>query len=88
MEWGGKPPRTQGLFRATERAIRSDRHFWATLNYIHDNPVRHGYAATWMEWPWSSIREYLQENDPTEVPRIWEEYPILDYGKGWDDPSL
>ena len=30
------------FFRAVERAMRSDRHYWATLNYVHHNPVRHG----------------------------------------------
>lgn len=49
------------FFRAVERAMRSDRHFWATLNYIHHNPVRHGYVARWTEWPWSSASEYLAQ---------------------------
>ena len=30
------------FFRAVERAMRSDRRFWATLNYVHHNPVHHG----------------------------------------------
>jgi putative transposase len=33
------------FFRAVERSMRSDRHFWATLNYVHHNPVRHGYVV-------------------------------------------
>jgi REP element-mobilizing transposase RayT len=40
------------FFRVVERAMRSDRHYWATLNYIHHNPVRHGYAECWTDWPW------------------------------------
>ena len=39
------------FFRAVERAMRSDRHYWATLNYVHHNPVRHGYVAHWTDWP-------------------------------------
>ena len=27
------------FFRAVERAMRSDRHYWASLNYVHHNPV-------------------------------------------------
>ena len=38
--------------RIVERAMRSDRHFWATLNYAHHNPVHHGYVARWTDWPW------------------------------------
>jgi len=25
--------------------MRSEGHFWATLNYVHHNPVHHGYAV-------------------------------------------
>src|SRR5437588_1916735 len=40
--WNGEE-QTRGrkvFFRAVERAMRSDRHYWATLNYVHHNPVR------------------------------------------------
>src|SRR3954470_19228514 len=39
--WNGEE-RMRGrkvFFRAVERAMRSERHYWATLNYIHHNPV-------------------------------------------------
>ncbi len=74
------------FFRSVERAIRSDRHYWATLNYVHHNPVRHGYVERWLDWPWSSAREYLQQTGVKEATRIWKDYPIRDYGKGWDEP--
>ena len=31
-------------FRYTDRAMRSQRHYYTTLNYIHYNPVKHGYV--------------------------------------------
>jgi putative transposase len=76
------------FFRAVERAMRSDRHFWATLNYVHHNPVRHGYVARWTDWPWSSAAEYLARTDPAEAKRIWREYPLGDYGRGWDEQAM
>lgn len=76
------------FFRAAERAMRSDRHFWATLNYVHHNPVHHGYVERWTDWPWSSAAEYLARTDPEEAKRIWCGYPLNEYGKGWDDPGL
>jgi putative transposase len=76
------------FFRAVERAMRSDRHYFATLNYVHHNPVHHGYVERWADWPWSSAQTYLAETDPDEAKRIWREYPIRDYGKGWDEPAL
>lgn len=74
--------------RATDRAMRSQEHFWATLNYLHHNPVRHGYVSKWQEWPWSSAREYLAKQGADEAARSWKAYPVLDYGAGWDDASL
>jgi putative transposase len=74
--------------RATDRAMRSQEHFWATLNYLHHNPVRHGYVSKWQEWPWSSAREYLAKQGADSAARIWKAYPVLDYGAGWDDACL
>ena len=76
------------FFRAVERAMRSDRHYWATLNYVHHNPVRHGYVARWTDWPWSSATEYLALRGAEEAKRIWQDYPLRDYGKDWDAPEM
>ncbi len=72
-------------FNYFDRHMQSDRHYWATLNYIHHNPVHHGYVARWQDWPHSSVHNYLAEVGRDEATRIWKEYPLLDYGKGWDD---
>ncbi len=68
--------------------MRSERHFWATLNYVHNNPVRHGYVERCQDWPFSSAREFLEQMGRKEAERIWREYPVLNYGEGWDDPDL
>ncbi len=68
--------------------MRSDRHFWATLNYVHHNPVRHGYVARWAEWPWSSASDYLAQIGVEAAKRIWTGFPIRDYGKDWDKPEM
>ena len=73
---------------AAERFMRNERHFWATINYVHNNPVRHGYVEKWQDWPYSSAKEYLERVGHDEAARIWREYPIRGYGKGWDDPGL
>ncbi len=74
--------------RCNDRKIRSDRHRWATLNYIHHNPVHYGYVRQWQDWPFSSARRYLEQVGREEAQRCWTDYPILDYGKGWDDPDM
>ena len=71
-------------YNAFERFIRSERHFWASLNYVHNNPVHHHYVEKWQDWPWSSAGEFLAQYGRDEVLRLWREYPLLDYGKKWD----
>jgi putative transposase len=73
--------------RCADRAMRNEAHVHATVNYIHHNPVHHGYAARWQEWPYSSASAYLDEIGDKEAARRWKNYPVLDYGKGWDDPG-
>ena len=43
-----------------ERQFFSYRHFWATVNYIHNNPVHHGHVDKWQDWPWSSATDFLE----------------------------
>ena len=88
--WNGEEG-TRGrkvFFRATERAMRSERHFWATVNYIHNNPVHHRYVLLWTEWPWGNAREFLEVMGRKEAKRIWKAYPLRDYGAKWDAPEL
>lgn len=71
----------------SDRQIRSEAHGWATLNYIHHNPVKHGYVTRWQDWPWSSARAYLEAVGIEEATRRWQQHPVLDFGAGWDDAS-
>ncbi len=73
---------------AVDRYIRNERHFWVTMNYIHHNPVHHKYVKKWQEWPFSSAMEFLEKVGKEKAAEIWREYPIKDYGKGWDDPDI
>jgi putative transposase len=72
-------------YAASDRGIRSGDHYWAVMNYIHHNPVKHGYVSRWQDWPWSSARDFLAHVPPGEAARIWREYPVLGMGIGWDD---
>lgn len=71
-------------FNYFDRDMKSRRHFWATKNYIHNNPVHHGYVEKWQDWPFSSVHQYLEEVGREKALRNWKEYPALDYGKDWD----
>ena len=70
---------------AAETAMKSERHWHATINYIHHNPVKHGYVPRWQDWPFSSAAAFLQQIGRDEAEALWKEYPIGEYGRGWDD---
>jgi putative transposase len=59
---------------ATERALLNDDHHYAALNYVHHNPVRHGYVKRWTDWQWSSAGEYLERAGREEAERRWRLY--------------
>jgi len=42
--------------RFWEHAVRDERDYAVHMDYIHFNPVKHGFARTAAEWPFSSFR--------------------------------
>jgi len=61
--------------------MKSERHLWASLNYLNHNPVHHGYVPHWQDWPWSSAGEFLRHIGREKAGAIWSKYPILEYGR-------
>ena len=56
--------------RAAETEMKSDRHFWASLNYVLHNAVRHGYVEHWQDWPHSNADRYLSEVGPDDKQNV------------------
>jgi len=84
--WNGEDKKRgrQVWHNSFERPIKSHRHFWASVNYIHHNPVHHDYVEKWQDWPWSSANEFIERVGRERAMEIWNTYPVLDYGKKWD----
>ena len=55
--------RERGIWqrRFWEHVIRDQRDFDAHLDYIHYNPVKHGWSSSVAEWPYSSFHEYVKD---------------------------
>jgi putative transposase len=71
-------------YHYSDRAIRSDRHYFTTLNYIHYNPVKHGWTASPYDWRESSVHDYLERFGRAWLRDAWMDYPLKDYGERWD----
>jgi len=68
--------------------MKSDRHFWATSNYVRHNPVPHGYVQQWQDWPFSSGGSFIEQCGREQAEKIWREYPVGEHGKNRDPPEL
>ncbi len=47
--------------RYWEHAIRDERDWRNHMDYIHYNPVKHGYASSAAEWRWSSFSRWVEK---------------------------
>jgi putative transposase len=54
--------RERGLWqrRYWEHTIRNDTDLERHVDYVHFNPVRHGYVAQVRDWPYSSFHRYVE----------------------------
>lgn len=67
-----------------DACIRSDADYWTRFNYIHNNPVKHGYARRPTDWEFSTYRHYLESKGEAWLSDVWQSYPVLDYLEGDD----
>ena len=61
-----------------DTCIRGERDFWTRFNYIHYNPVKHGYAQQPEDWRFSSYYFYLQDKDQTWLETCTQESAPVD----------
>ncbi len=60
--------------RYWEHVIRDERDFERHVDYIHWNPVKHGWVTRVRDWPYSSFHRYVRGGI---LPPDW----------GWSDPE-
>jgi putative transposase len=51
----------RGWYKFSDRLMRSEKQLNQTFNYIHYNPIKHGYTEDINEWAWPSFKLY-EEN--------------------------
>jgi putative transposase len=89
FEWNkadGLQGKRKVWYRFADRMIRDDAHYYRALNYIHYNPVKHGYVEHAADWQWSSLSLYYEDHGQDWLREKWKTYPPEpDFGKDWDD---
>lgn len=73
-------------YKFADTYIRNEAHLHLAFNYIHYNPVKHGYVKSPYDWHWSSLSLYYDGMGRDWLRNHWKSYtPPPDFGKGWDD---
>jgi len=61
-----------------DTCLRDERGFWTRFNYIHYNPVKHGFVEQASSWIFSSYHLHLQNNGHDWLTECYKEYSPSD----------
>jgi putative transposase len=75
----------QVWYRYTDRKMRDEKHYWTAINYIHYNPIKHGWSSCADDWLCSSFKNFFDTFGRDYLVDKWREYPIGNFGDNWDD---
>jgi putative transposase len=73
-EWVNKLDQARGRqvwFNFWETRLTYEKSYLARLNYVHQNPVRHGLVAVANQYPWCSARWFERTASPAMVKSIY-----------------
>ena len=62
-----------------DTCITDEKTMYMRLNYIHNNPVKHGYAKDLIDYQYSSYHAYFEKFGREWLDDLWERYPVVDY---------
>ncbi|NCO43155.1 MAG: hypothetical protein GW911_07525 [Armatimonadetes bacterium] len=71
-----------------DTCVRSEADFWTRVNYVHYNPVKHGYAPSMAEWQHSGYSRLLKANGKEWMADLCERHPTANFvlrGDEFDD---
>jgi len=67
-----------------DTCIRDEAGMWTRFNYIHYNPVKHGYVDKPEDWPFSSYHYYLRTRSKEWLDDCLSRYPVISCLEGDD----
>jgi putative transposase len=76
--------RRRGIWqrRFWEHLVRDETDLERCCDYIHFNPVKHGYVTRPLDWPWSSFHRFLSNGD--YAPDWGRTQPATIDGSEWE----
>lgn len=69
-------------FQYRDKIIRDEKDFYIHLNYIHQNPIKHGLVKNFDElanYKFCSYKDYLKELGRDWLDDCFENYPVINY---------
>ena len=68
-----------------DTCVRTEADYWTRFNYIHHNPVKHGYVGCMEDWSFSSYAYYRDHKGNNWLIDAFRQYPIVDFTDADDD---
>ena len=62
-----------------DHVIRDEEDYYKHLNYIHQNPIKHGYTKKLADYRWSSIHKWIKKEGKEFIADCFRQYPIVDF---------
>lgn len=69
-------------FNYWDRCMRNEKDFWKHFNYIHHNPVKHGYIENQdlvKNYQFCSYQQWLKKEGYQWIVSCFAQYPIIDF---------
>ena len=66
-------------YQYADHVVRDEKDYYRHLNYIHQNPVKHGYVKKMSDYGFSSIHRFVKERGRDWVIDCFRKYPIVDF---------
>lgn len=62
-----------------DRLVESEADYWTRFNYIHHNPLKHGYVSDPADRHFSSYPQWLKQEGEEWMADVLATYPIVDF---------
>lgn len=61
-----------------DRCVRDEKDLWTKLNYIHYNPVKHGYVDCIERWDFSSYSSFITKYGEECMDDAMRSFPVIE----------